>query len=365
MIALNGPSELDMLRTRIEIVERQGRFDVADELRRRVAELEAGEHRFEVDDDEPDAFDERCDDALDDEPFTGNVLTVFPTLKRKLVCLWIVELSDFAHWNATRLRKAGFSPHDISLIYRTLGAIGMAGLIGSSDVPDELPEPNPFAVDILDGRTVEDVKGYIKQIAKGVPRRDVSHQMGSPRGWHQRAGSMIVRHNRLLAEEVAVEMLAEHRHEGWLRGTSVTKTGHAWMPWAVLVDISVGPEAAAKTLGIVEKTKYGGFGWRNVRVIFTTGEKELQASVKKLDGRYRVVDETGAPLRKNGTPLDKHARSKRAGYTSQQAAAEHAAGVNARIAREQEKPKTRKQKRAARSAEIRKSREARGGAVHP
>lgn len=360
MIATRKQAEIEQRRVRIGILESRGEFGIASRLRDEIAELEKQSR--------PVAEPEPAAPVVAPEVDRQDCISLyFPTIKRKLFRAHIVSLGDFAQWDIDRFRKAGFSQNEIELIYSTLATLDMGDVIASGDVPDDVPEPNPYTVDLLDGRTIEDVDKHLDDLAKGVPRREVSFEMGSPRGWHQRAGSLLIRHNRLSAEKVAREMLAQYRHDGWLRGTYVKQTDEKWMPWAVVAQINVSEQEAANILGLVEKKKYGGFGWRNVRVLFEPiGETALQATVKKLDGKFRVVDEKGAPIkRKDGVPLDKRRGAKRAGHDSAASAREQANAINAAHRAKGRKPPTRKQNRAARSAEIAAKRAGRGGVVHP
>jgi len=375
MISTARPSEAELLQARIEILERNGQHGIADRLRDDLAKLQGDgatsplpvDSSWEDDDDDdgelPDA--EQLSALADEDAKLASALELFGRIKRLVARLGINEPVDLAHWSVDRFRKAGVAQRDIEYIHGTMAAIGMSHLIGSGDVPDTVPDPSPYAIDLMDGRTQADCEAHLWDLARGKPQRDVSEDMGSPRGWHQRAGSLVGRHNRRYAEICAQVIREEHKHSTWLRGVTIERLDVRERPWALRLSVSVTEEEAARNLGIVPKAIHGGFSWRAVRVTFDTGEnqvQDVQAKATKLGGKkpWRVTDQRGIPLKlKTGHPVD------RGGYAGQREAQEQAAAINEVVARRRQQPRTRKQKHSRRSAEIALSRKGRGGAVHP
>ena len=369
MIAMGCPSEIELMEARIEVLERAGQHGIADRLRDELAEMRgessncAGGLRRELAREDDDEFDDLP--STEEDIKLAGALELFSRIKRLVARLGIHEPADLAHWNFDRFRRAGVLQRDIEYIYGTMAAVSMSHIIGSAEVPDTVPEPSPYAIDLMDGRTPEDCETYLWELARGKPQRDVSFDMGSPRGWHQRAGSLISRLNRRYAEICAIVIRDEEfKGAAWLRGIEIERLEVRERPWTLRIRIACDEDEAARHLGIVTKAVHGGFSRRGVRVIFDTGENQVQevhAKATKLGGKkpWRVTDQRGIPLTlKSGRPVD------RGGYASQASAQEQAAAVNATLAQRRAQPLTKKQKRARRSAEIALSRKGRDGAVH-
>lgn len=171
----------------------------------------------------------------------------------------------------------------------------------------------------------------IRDMASGDPQRRASVNAGSP----VNAGKQISHYPAWATKRECKELLAS----------------------------GVSPSEVMKSLGFRQSEKkvaewLAGLKQQLEQSMLNLAE---MAKVTKLNGDkpYRVTNAKGEPLKtKHGKPLD------RGGYVRAAAAQEQVDAINASLRERAQKPPTKKQKRAGRSAEIAKSREGRGAAVH-
>lgn len=283
MSTMFDPGEADLLRRRIEVLERNGQHTIAAELRSQLVAIEANGVASDLDEPsstEPRAVDDdQCHDAVKLTPLSAFPRKIAAALNR----FGVVAVEDLANWNAARLLLIpGFGPRDLSQIALALARLKMPTLLGSAgNVPDLLPNLDPGAIDRVYGRMPDEVDRFLKMLAAGVPDREVSAEMGAQPAWygypHQCAQSLKSRHHARYVQFLLEQFKTEFKHEDWWVSASIEPTSKERCKankddpdraaWRLRLVIRVGEEEAVKRLA--GAVKIGGrWYWRSVGIAF-------------------------------------------------------------------------------------------------
>ncbi|HWB09887.1 MAG TPA: helix-hairpin-helix domain-containing protein [Pirellulales bacterium] len=211
-------------------------------------------------------------------------LAVFPRrIATALNRYGVVAVEDLANWNTARLLLIpGFGPRELSQVALALARLKMPSLLGSAgNVLDSLPNLDPGAIDRNLGRTPEEVDHFLRELASGVPDREVSAEMGAQPAWygypHQCAQSLKSRHRARYVQFLLEQFKTEFKGEDWWVSASVERTSVARCrankgdpdraAWCLRLVIRVTEEEAAKQLAGAVKIR-GRWQWRSVGIAF-------------------------------------------------------------------------------------------------
>lgn len=296
---------IERLRTMIEIAERKGEADDprTDRLKAELAEALRGEYpRDDADDDDDQIIRPECarqiptdetNEVRAERPvFTG--LPFADRIKRRLQDYGAFEIGQLSAWNARLLRLA-LGPRDAQLVREAMARLGMSDLLASDrEQLSELPPKTPFAIDVRDGRTVQD----IQKIARGLARRELTQRTASTEaggkehaGWHQRICSLFDRGSEIFAPEFESAMRDDNKTAPWFVDVSIARVPNARRRvWGLKLTTRWSTERTDADLDRRDREKYGsgcmatlnagkGRGdakrsWRGISLLMaTTGER--------------------------------------------------------------------------------------------